>query len=73
VGPLLLYHYDYQSGTLQRRKAAFEEPKIVKILPYSLFSFSLLRELLQKVYVKISHREDEKLRLYSQFIFELLA
>ena len=59
-GPLLLYNLDFDTARLVSRRPHFEEPKIIKILPYSRFSWGALREVMEKVLVKIKRQEDER-------------
>jgi hypothetical protein len=67
-GPLLLYHLDFDKGTIVSRRPQFEEPKIVKAIPYTRFSSGALRELMEKVYVKINRLEDEKYQPYLEVL-----
>lgn len=57
-GPLQLYHIDFEQACIVRRKPAFNDPKIVKIIPYVRFSTGMLRELIEKIYIKVSKIED---------------
>jgi hypothetical protein len=61
---LLLYHLDFEKWGANSRRAVFEEPKIVKIIPYTRFSSNRLRDFIEKIYVKIARNDDERLVPY---------
>lgn len=41
--PLRIYHYDWQKMTIVLRRTTLIDPKIVKIIKYTRFSYALLR------------------------------
>lgn len=50
-----------------------DEPKLIKIIKYIRFSQSLLREYLEKIYIKINKYEDETYQKYLAFLSAILT
>ena len=59
--PLALYQLDFEAVRAVGRRPEFDKPRMVKIAPYQPFTYSQLREYLQKVLVGLGQIDDATL------------